>query len=123
MDGGFVKLYRKIVDWEWYKDQNTKALFLHLMIRANWGVQNFRGDTIYCGQLVTSIRSLADETGLSVQEVRTAISHLKATHEIEVDATHKYTLITVVNWRFYQKENGELNTDLFDEPNKRSTQI
>lgn len=29
---GFISIDRKIVNWEWYKDSSTKALFLHLLL-------------------------------------------------------------------------------------------
>ncbi len=31
MNDGFIKLHRKIIDWEWYDDINTKTLFIHIL--------------------------------------------------------------------------------------------
>ena len=31
---GYIKLYRKMKKWGWYKDQNTKDVFLHLLLEA-----------------------------------------------------------------------------------------
>ena len=30
----YVKISRKILDWEWYTDINTKVLFLHILLKA-----------------------------------------------------------------------------------------
>ena len=120
---GYIKLFRKMTEWDWYKDTNTKALFLHLLIRANFSAQKFRGRFIDKGQLVTTVRNLADETGLTVREVRTALEHLKTTHEIKVDATNKFTIITVENWRFYQVDDGDIDTVLTNPFDKQPTQI
>ena len=49
-----------------------------------------------------SLASLSSDTGLSVREVRTALSHLQKTGEITVKTTKFYTLIKVVNYSFYQ---------------------
>lgn len=107
---GYIKMFRKMLEWEWYKDTNTKALFLHILLRANWGLQKFQGQMVYGGQLVTTLRHLSDETGMSMQAVRTAINHLKSTHEIKVESTNKFTVITVEKWHFYQIDEGDINT-------------
>ena len=84
-DNEFVKIFRKMINWEWYTDVNTKTLFLHCLLKANWKPGSWKGQKYERGQFITSLPSLAKETGLSVQEVRTAISHLKETYEINVD--------------------------------------
>lgn len=33
---GYIKIHRKMLDWEWYDDIPTKTLFLHLLLTANW---------------------------------------------------------------------------------------
>ena len=58
---GFVKIDRKITEWEWYKVVNTRALFEHLIYIANYEDKKWQGITIQRGQVVTSIKSLSDE--------------------------------------------------------------
>lgn len=103
---GYIKLFRKMTKWEWYKDTNTKVVFLHLLLTANHKTDTWQGITVHPGQKVTSIRHLANEIGISVRSVRTALEHLKATHEVTQEttqgATHKCTIITVENWSDYQ---------------------
>lgn len=113
-EGGYIKLFRSLKEWEWYHDTNTTKLWIHILLSVSWTVQKYRGILINNGQMLTSYRRLAEETGLSVQEIRTAINHLKSTHEIRVEPTQQGTLITVENWRLFQGEDGILNTDLFD---------
>ena len=37
MNDGFIKLHRKIVDWEWYDDINRNFRFIyHLLLKANF---------------------------------------------------------------------------------------
>ena len=99
---GFITIHRQILDWEWYKNVNTVCLFIHLLLTANFVEGRFEGKTVKRGQLVTSLTSLAIGTGLSVQEVRTALSHLKSTGEITDESCSKYRVITIVKYDNYQ---------------------
>lgn len=99
---GFIVLHRKMTKWEWYKEEHTKTLFLHLLLIANFKETRFYGKKVRRGQILTSLPSLAAETGLSIQNVRTAIKHLISTGEITDVSTRKYRLITVVKYDEYQ---------------------
>lgn len=114
MDNTFIKLFRKFEEWEWYTDTNTKVLFLHLLIKANFKNKKWRGIQIKRGERLTSISHLANETGLSNQNIKTAIKKLKSTKEIEVKTTTSYTLIKLINYEKYQNGknlNSKLNSD------------
>ena len=78
---GWIKLHRQILDWEWYDDINVKVLFLHLLLTANYEDKKWQGTTIKRGQLVTSRQHLAEQTGLSEQQVRTAINKYQSYDE------------------------------------------
>lgn len=99
---GFISIDRKILEWEWYLDINTKVLFLHCLIMANWKDGRFMGHDIPRGSFVTSLPQLAAQTNLSIRNVRTALSHLKATGELTVKAYSKFSVITVNNYSEYQ---------------------
>jgi len=102
MEDGFIKLSRKFADWEWYTDKNTKILFLHLLLHVNWKDGRFKGQIIPKGSLVTSIKKLSLGADLTEREVRTALSHLIETGEIDKQTTSKYTVITIKKWNEYQ---------------------
>ena len=57
----YVKISRKILDWEWYTDTNTKVLFLHILLKANWKPSRFQGTEVPRGSLVTSQQNMAAE--------------------------------------------------------------
>ncbi len=102
MDTGYIKLHRPILTWEWYTDPPVFKLFLHFLLRANISGQKWRGQEIKSGELVTSYKHLAKETGLSLMQVRTAINKLKSTQEITQRITRQYSIISINNWGLYQ---------------------
>lgn len=121
-DTEYVKLFRKMANWEWYTDPYTCHLFMHCLIRANWKDGTWRGIPYKRGQFISTIPSLADETGLSIQNVRTALEHLKLTGELTDKQHGKKRVITVVNYDMYQgsqqdkqqDSNREINNILTD---------
>lgn len=98
----YIILNRSILDWEWYEDLPVRVLFQHLLLIVNWKAGKFHGTDILPGQVPTSVHGLSKETGLSVQQVKTAISKLKLTGEITSTSTSKFTVVTVVNWAKWQ---------------------
>lgn len=101
---GFITLHRKLLEWEWYSDINTKTLFIHCLLKANWEDKNWRGIDIKRGSFVTSNQALSKETNLTIQQIRTSIFKLTKTHELNIQTTNKYTLLTVVKYEDYQAQ-------------------
>ncbi len=108
---GWIKLHRKFCEWRWYKNVNTKTLFIHLLLNANHKTMEFGIETVKRGQIVVGRNKLAADTGLSPREVRTSLSHLLATNEIStIKTTNRYSILSVVNYDIYQsdkKQNGQ----------------
>lgn len=100
----FIKIDRNIVKWRWYKDASTLRLFLHLIINANITDCDFEEITVHRGQLVTSYPHLANDLGISIKQIRTALNHLKTTGEVAVSSCSKYSVITVLNYNKYQEK-------------------
>lgn len=101
-EGGFISLYRSILNWGWYSDHNTKEVFIHLLLTVNYLPGEWKGKRIEVGQRVTSYQKLADELHLSVKEIRTALRHLQETGEVACESTSQYTVITVKNYSEFQ---------------------
>ena len=117
-DKEYIKVFRKMLQWEWYTDSKTKALFLHCLLKANWKDTKWKGMVIKRGQFVTSLSSLSKETGLSIREVRTALTHLKTTNEVTECVTSKFRIITVLFYDEYQSSDKQKDKQA---TNKRQT--
>ena len=108
---GYIILDRKILDWGWYDDSNTKDVFLHLLLNANWQETEYHGKKIGIGQTVFGRKALAEKLGMSERNVRTALEHLESTGEIRIESTNKYSVATIVNWAKYQFVPEEATTN------------
>lgn len=109
MNERWIKIHNKFLNWEWYTDVNTKAVFIHCILKANWKDCSYQGIVVPRGSFVTGRKKLVKELGLSEQEIRTAIKHLISTNEITTKSTNKFTIISVNNYDLYQQNNQELN--------------
>jgi len=123
MSIGHIKLDRKILEWEWYKNINTKVLFIHMLLRANWKDGKFEGVDVPRGSFVSSLQILASETSLTVNEVRTAILHLKTTGEITSKSHRKFTVFSIKNYGSYQDINTDIDTETTGSPHSINTQL
>jgi hypothetical protein len=104
---GWIKLHRRLSQWEWYQDSQTVHLFIHLLIHANHAEKQWRGIKVERGQVVTGREALSTATGISERAIRTCLNRLKMTSEIKIQATNKYSIITICNYDEYQGSDGE----------------
>lgn len=118
MQTGFVKIWRKMKEWGWYKDSMTKAVFIHLLIDCNHAPFKFQGYAIPRGSVVVGRKSLARDLGLSEQNVRTTFYKLKSTNEITIKSTNKFSIVSIVNYCKYQDKltNNLTNKSTNDQP-------
>ena len=105
-DHTYIKLFRKLLTWEWYRDANTVRVFLHILLHANYRSSNYMGYEIGAGECVFGRKQWAEDLGLTEQQIRTAIKHLKSTNEITIKTTNKFSIVKVEKWEFWQIEDG-----------------
>ena len=102
MAGGWIKLYRKMSEWEWFRDSHTVHLFICLLLSAETEERERRGISLRRGQVLTSLDDLAGRTGMSVRNVRTAMAKLEAADVVRRRATNRFSIVTVLNFDCYQ---------------------
>lgn len=106
---GWIKLHRKIMDWQWFESAPHFKLWSILMMRANHKETIHRDEVIKPGQLLTGRKQLSLWSGFSEQQIRTMLNDFKASREITIKSTRKFSLITILNWHEYNPTNQEIN--------------
>lgn len=101
---GYIKLYRQMTEWEWYKNIPVRVLFEHCLLKANYKTNKWQGMTISKGSFATSYGNLAYETGLTIKQVRNALEKLKTTNELAHEGHSQFSIITIKNWDKFQDE-------------------
>lgn len=111
-DDRWIKLFLKFNKWEWYSDSKHVHVFIDLMLRAQWHKSKYKGVDLAPGQMTTSIGAIAERTGLTIQNIRTVLNHLKSTRSLTIKRLPKCLLITIVDWSDYQHSNKVPNNQL-----------
>lgn len=116
----FIKLDRKVKHWGWYDEPNMLALWVHILMNANYHPNEWHGVEYEEGTFPTSVEKLSVESGLSVQTVRTCLKKLQLTNEITIQTTNKGTKIIVNKWNEYQGCESENNKQANEPTNKQA---
>lgn len=109
-NGGYVRIYRSILDNPSFRDIGEAMFFAFLVLRANWhGGERRYDDRVYKlerGDLVLGERKLAEGFGWKRQKVRGVISRLEATAMLtrkwDQHGTQRAPVITICNYSLYQ---------------------
>ena len=121
MPNGWIKLYRKMLDWEWFSEPSTTSLFLYFLLSANPEDKQWKGMVVKRGQFVTSINSACEKCGITPRAFRTSLKRLIATNEVTSKTTSKYTIITICNYDCYQFQEGLSDKESDKVNDKRTT--
>lgn len=111
MNDGYILIHRKIIEWQWYKDENTMRLFIDLLLDANYEDSKVGFQIIKRGQCLTSLKRMHERTGLSYQQIRTSLDKLQKSQEINKQVTNRYSIITIKNYDDYQKLNKQVTNN------------
>ena len=106
---GWIKIHRKIMDWEWKSEPNMIALWIDLLCRANHAPHRWQGVDVDRGQCVVGLKSLSVSTGLSVKSVRTCLDRLKSASQVAIESNNRYSLVSIINYDGYQCSDAEQN--------------
>ena len=98
----YIKLFRKITEWEHYTDGNTMRLFLHLLLNAVHDKQTAYDVPLQRGQYFTSYRQLQEDLNINIRYITESIKKLKQSGEIETERCRWGTIITILHYDDYQ---------------------
>ena len=101
-DNSWIKLPRNFVNWSWYHDANMVQLYLCLLLNANVYDVKYNDITIKRGECLVSLNHLSKETGISLQKLRTGLTRLQRTKEIEYKKLQNGRIIVLVDFNKFQ---------------------
>ena len=126
----YIKLFRKAKKNPLFKKPFTFHYFTYCLLSAWWSDEpttfNQGGVEILIrkGEFATTLKRSAYETGLSIQNVRTAIKALKLTNVLTEDLTRSLTnggrVLKVCKYSVYQAKKSEGNRPSNRPSNRRS---
>lgn len=128
---GWLKLYRDLSDkpiWCNSTPEHCKILITLLMMASHeekeweWQGQKFK---IMPGEFITSLESIRQKAGkgISIQNVRSAITRFEKLEFLTYKATKTGRLITICNWEAYQAINEDYQQSIQQRGNKEVTTI
>ena len=121
---GWLKLYRSILDSAVFQDAEILKVWIWLLCNVAFEQHDTicygKVITLKPGQIATGRKKIAQCTDLNENKVYRALTALKSLGNIEIKATNKYSIITVVNWDKYQEENGK-RTSSEQQTNRKTT--
>jgi len=120
---GWIKIHRKFLDWEWFNKSEAVHLFMYLVLKANHKDGQWQGIDIKKGQFITSFGKISADTGISLQTIRTLLKKFEKTNEINIQATNKFTILTICKYECYQQENEMPNTQLTNKQQTTNNQL
>ena len=127
---GYILLHRSLQDcWIWFDDPKfTKGqawVDLLMMVNHEEKRLQFNGEfiTVEEGQVITSIRSLAERWGWSKDSVKRFLNLLERDLMITQNCDTHRTLVTIVNYRVYQVPDKKSATRMRHKSDENETQI
>ena len=106
---GFIKLHRKLLDWEWFDNPDMVKVWVYFLLKAKYKDCSWQGITIPRGSFIASLDTISKDCKLSVREVRTCLKRLKSTGELTIKTTNRYSMITICKYDDYNSVDSEID--------------
>lgn len=123
--GGWIKLYRIAMDGPIWQNKNMWRVFTWCLMKASHkGHVQMVGLTkieLEPGQFVFGREVASRETGLPPSTVWGCMQWLKSNNTINIKSDNKKSVVTLVNWAFYQSCDDESDSKANGKSKHRST--
>ncbi len=103
---GYIKLHRRVLDGGWLQNPDLWCFWCWCLLKASHKVHyqtvGLQRVKLEQGQFVFGRKAAAAELKISEQRVRTLLSKLIEWQNLTIKPTNKFSIVTIVNWEFYQ---------------------
>ena len=105
-DGGWIRLYRKLLKNPMMEDPDYLAVWINLLLRAGYSESyymfNGKKLTLAPGEFITGRKKLSKTTGVSESKIYRILRYYESEQQILVKSNNRFSRITIVNWIEYQ---------------------
>ena len=113
---GWIKIHRKILEWQHFQEPNVFAVFMYLLLSANTKDGWDRGDRVTRGQSCATVNEMSKKLKLSRPTVHKAIKKLEMSGEIVRKKVKFRCFTTIRNYAKYQDVTPDLCKDILHTP-------
>lgn len=106
MGDRWIKIYDRILEWEWWSNALMVKAWVFILVSANSRQKRWQGMIIERGQFVTSQSKMARELDCNRKTVRKILDRLISAGQITASVDNSKTIITVCNYENYQENNS-----------------
>ena len=110
--GGWIKLYRDVINSGVFEDPAVFKLWIYLLCRASFVEHDtiFNGMSVHLksGELICGRKQLAHDLNISESKIYRSLQLLKKEEKIRQVSTKKYSIVTICNWNIFQEESERL---------------
>ncbi len=106
MGDRWIKIYDRILEWEWWSNALMVKAWVFILVSANSRQKRWQGMIIERGQFVTSQSKMARELDCNRKTVRKILDRLISAGQITASVDNSKTIITVYNYDNYQENNS-----------------
>ena len=108
--GGWVKLHRKLLEWEWYGDAHMVHLLVHLLLTASHERKEYKGMNIKRGQVATTTKKLSEALGTSRTSIWRRLKRLEMERFVKLEVKQREVIVTICKYDSYQEDKKESET-------------
>lgn len=108
---GWISLHRKLLVSDIFQNEKLLKVFIYCVLKASHSEhpQKIGRQTILLkpGQFIYGRKKAAMELSMNESTVRDYMDILKKDETITMKSTNKFSVVTIVNWEFYQDKEKE----------------
>jgi hypothetical protein len=101
-NGGWIKLYVKIIDSAVGSDDFLCRLWMFCLCKANWKDGWFRATEIPSGSFAFSYDVFCEQLNVSRSKLIRGLKKLEVMGQISVKSDTRFTVVSICNWTTYQ---------------------
>ena len=93
-DGGWIKMWRSILDWEYFDIQHRRDIWIYLLLKADYKT----------GTVKVTYNELIKIANCTINQARADMSALQKSKQIACSRNGNFLSVKILNWEAYQSK-------------------